>query len=109
MKQLTERQSQILQFIVGFVNVHGYPPTLREIGSVFGISSTNGVTCHLNLIEKKGYIQQSPMKSRGIRVMKNCNVESMNLLTFKELAPTLFRAQIKTDILCKIKEAFDNA
>jgi len=40
---------------------------LREIGSHFGIRSTNGVNDHLRALEKKGYLQREDLKSRALR------------------------------------------
>lgn len=64
---LTERQREILEFIRGSITERGYPPTLREIGSHFGIRSTNGVNDHLRALEKKGYLQREDLKSRALR------------------------------------------
>jgi repressor LexA len=64
---LTERQREVLDFISGSINRCGYPPTLREIGSHFGIRSTNGVNDHLRALEKKGYLQREDLKSRALR------------------------------------------
>ena len=55
-KILTKRQQDILDFIESFLQKRGYPPTLREIGNEFGISSTNGVRVNLAALEKKKYI-----------------------------------------------------
>lgn len=47
------------------------PPTVREIGNHFEISSTNGVRSILAALIKKGYINRSPRLSRGIEVIDN--------------------------------------
>ena len=59
-KKLTDRQQEILDFIVSEIQRQGYPPTLREICSKFDISSTQGVRRHIDALEKKGYIQREP-------------------------------------------------
>jgi repressor LexA len=64
---LTERQREILDFISRSIAKRGYPPTLREIGSHFGIKSTNGVNDHLRALEKKGYLHREDLKSRALR------------------------------------------
>src|SRR4029079_18032607 len=64
---LTDRQREILEFITQSINQRGYPPTLREIGTHFGIKSTNGVNDHLRALEKKGYLQREDLKSRALR------------------------------------------
>jgi SOS-response transcriptional repressor LexA len=53
-KGLTDRQRAILDWIVEFMREHRLPPTLREIGRAFGISSP-GVLGHLRALERKGY------------------------------------------------------
>src|SRR5436190_17581477 len=64
---LTDRQREILDFITRSISARGYPPTLREIGSHFGIRSTNGVNDHLRALEKKGYLHREDLKSRALR------------------------------------------
>jgi repressor LexA len=68
--RLTERQAQILDFITASIDERGYPPTLREIGTHFGIKSTNGVNDHLKALEKKGYLRREDLKSRAMRPVK---------------------------------------
>jgi SOS-response transcriptional repressor LexA len=46
----------------------GYPPTLRELGQALGIRSTNGVTDHLNALERRGLVRRSAFHSRGLVV-----------------------------------------
>jgi repressor LexA len=66
-KELTKRQRDILDFIIGNIRENGFPPTIAEIGQEFGISSTNGVNDHLVALERKGYIERSS-KARGIHI-----------------------------------------
>ena len=63
---LNDRARDILGFIQRFAREHGYPPTIREIGREYGISSTNGVRYYLNLLEKEGHLRRSERISRGI-------------------------------------------
>lgn len=70
-KQLTERQEEILIFIQQFQQEYGYPPTLREIGKRFNISSTFGVKRHLEALTKKGYLNILSNASRGISINKD--------------------------------------
>lgn len=69
MKNLTEKQEKILDFISKFIVESGYPPTIREIGKNFSINSTNGVNDHLVALERKGYIRRGKDKSRAIEVI----------------------------------------
>ena len=74
-KILTKRQQEILDFIEDFIGRRGYPPTLREIGNEFGISSTNGVRVNLAALEKKQYIIRRPWLSRGIELVHKPKVK----------------------------------
>lgn len=65
---LTDKQEKILTFIVDYVGEKGYPPSIREIGNEFGISSLRGVTVHLDALQRKGMIQRLST-SRSITVI----------------------------------------
>jgi repressor LexA len=68
LKPLTSRQEEIYGFIHDQITERGAPPTLREIGERFGITSTNGVRAALEALARKGYIVRSPARSRGIEL-----------------------------------------
>ena len=70
-KELTTRQEEILEYIKKYSKENRMPPTVREIGNHFEISSTNGVRSILAALIKKGYINRSPRLSRGIEVISN--------------------------------------
>jgi len=63
------RQRQILEFLRGHARDHAYPPTVREIGSAVGLSSSSTVQNHLNALESKGLIKRDPSKSRTVEVV----------------------------------------
>ncbi len=65
---LSTRQKKILDFIEKFINDHGYPPTIREIGEAVGIASTSVVNYNLNKLVERGYIEREPEVSRGLRL-----------------------------------------
>ncbi|MCL5028531.1 MAG: transcriptional repressor LexA [Bacteroidetes bacterium] len=81
-KQLTDRQEEILVFIKQFREENGYPPTLREIGKKFEISSTFGVKRHLDALVKKGYLNIESNASRGISFQRDTE-ESQETKLFK--------------------------
>jgi repressor LexA len=74
---LTDKQERILTFIVDYVNDKGYPPSIREIGNAFNISSLRGVTVHLDALERKGYIKRAST-SRSITVIGKTGATSPN-------------------------------
>src|SRR5262245_55149519 len=65
---LTGRQRQVYEFIVERLERAGRPPTMREVGTALGISSTNGVRYFHDALETKGYIERDPGLSRRIRL-----------------------------------------
>lgn len=67
MKPLTDKQQAVLDFIKQFIAGNGYAPTVREIGSSFGIC-VKGAFDHINAIEKKGYISRHRGISRSITI-----------------------------------------
>jgi repressor LexA len=73
--KLTDRQEEILIFIQQFTAENGYPPTLREIGKNFQISSTFGVKRHLEALVKKGHINIESNASRGISMIRKVQDE----------------------------------
>jgi len=69
-EKLTFRQKKVLEFIQDMIEKRGLPPTIREIGERFRITSTNGVRDILSALSKKGYIRRKPLVSRGIELLK---------------------------------------
>jgi repressor LexA len=66
---LTTRQEETLKFIKQKIAKDGYPPTVREIGKVLGLSSPATIQVHLSNLEKKGYIKKDENKSRAIELL----------------------------------------
>lgn len=74
-KELTERQREVLDFIREMIENKGLPPTIREIGEKFKIASTNGVRAILSALSRKGYIRRKPLVSRGIELIKKAKLQ----------------------------------
>ena len=66
MKNLTERQKEILDLIKSYIGNYGFPPTRADISKELGFKSANAAEQHLRAIEKKGYIKILSGASRGI-------------------------------------------
>jgi len=69
-RTLTRRQQDIFDLIRELIIQRGYGPTVREIGLNFGISSPNGVMCHLKALERKGLIVRHAKQSRAIELVE---------------------------------------
>jgi len=72
MKDLTKRQSQVLDFIKAFIDSHKYPPTIREIAQNFKIS-VKGAYDHVKALEKKDVIACDTNRSRAIEITSDDN------------------------------------
>lgn len=66
MGDLSDRQTEILTFISKHCAVHGYPPTVREIGLAVGLTSPSTVHAHLAKLEAAGHIRRDPTKPRAM-------------------------------------------
>ena len=66
---LTARQQEIWNFLVEYVDRHGYPPTVREIGEHVGLASPSTVHAHLANLERAGLLRRDPTKPRALELI----------------------------------------
>jgi repressor LexA len=66
---LTARQQEIWQFLADYVDEHGYPPTVREIGDAVGLASPSTVHAHLANLERAGLLRRDPTKPRALELV----------------------------------------
>ena len=67
---LTKRQKEVLDFIVGFLNKHGYSPSFEEIARPLKLTSLATVHKHITTLERKGFIRRGYNRSRSLEVMQ---------------------------------------
>jgi repressor LexA len=67
--ELTGRQREIWNFLLDYVDGHGYPPTVREIGEAVGLASPSTVHSHLANLERAGYLRRDPTKPRALELL----------------------------------------
>ena len=72
---LTKRQQKIFDYVMVFREQHGYCVSVREIMQKFGISSPNGVTCHLAALRRKGWVTWEAHQARTIRAVEADHAE----------------------------------
>lgn len=70
MKELTDRQKEVLSFIRGYTELHPYPPTIREVASYFSIS-VKGAHDHITALKKKEYLRQTDKRSRTMELVRD--------------------------------------
>jgi repressor LexA len=80
MKDLSRRQQSILQYIERFLDENDYPPTIRDIQTELGISSTSVVDYNLKALEARGLIRRNSKISRGIELV-NRGPSRRNMVT----------------------------
>jgi len=66
---LTRRQRQVLDVIHGFIDKHGYSPSLEEIGSELELSSVATVHKHVSHLVQKGYVRRTWNQNRSIEIV----------------------------------------
>jgi repressor LexA len=74
---LTSRQRQILEVIDQSMRDKGYPPSVREIGEIVGLTSPSTVHTHLNTLQRLGYLRRDPAKPRAIEVRYDPTTEAI--------------------------------
>jgi len=68
-EDLTSTQKKVLIFLKDFLREKGFPPTLREIASHFGLTGPKAPQKTLNILGRKGYIRRVPGLSRGTEIL----------------------------------------
>src|SRR5437867_9680184 len=88
---LTGRQQEIWDFLVEYVDRHGYPPTVREIGDAVGLASPSTVHAHLANLERAGLLKRDPTKPRAIELVGRRRDEAPERETSVPTLPLLGR------------------
>lgn len=66
---LSAVEQKVYHYLLDFLTAHTYQPSVREIGKHFHIKSTKTVSELLHSLERKGYIERDPSRSRGVRLL----------------------------------------
>lgn len=71
MREVSEKQNEIYEFLKTYTDNKGYPPSVREICEAVGLKSTSSVHGHLKRLEGKGLIRRDPTKPRALEIIDN--------------------------------------
>lgn len=82
--KLSKRQQSIYDFICSYTTEHGYPPSVREIGSAVGLASPSTVHMHLKVLQERGLIKRDSKKPRTIEVVEDDQPTGPTLATVEE-------------------------
>ncbi|MDD5701571.1 MAG: transcriptional repressor LexA [Dehalococcoidales bacterium] len=104
MRTLSPRQQRILSFIRQFLADKSYPPTIRDIGSGCGISSTSVADYNLGILEKEGYIRRHRDVSRGIELLDGTSGRA-----FKAVVPVIGQIAAGEPIPVPASESWSSA
>lgn len=66
---LNDRQNTIYDYICDYLKAHGFPPTVREIAEMAGLSSSSSAHHYLKQLEEKGYIRRREGSPRAIEIV----------------------------------------
>ncbi len=94
-KELTPTQEKVFDFLKEYLAGKGFPPTLREIASHFGLRGPKAPQKTLNILERKGYIHKVPGGSRAIEILAYPSVRLTQILP----VPIVGRVQAGEPIL----------
>ena len=92
--ELTGRQREIWSFLVEYVDRHGYPPTVREIGEAVGLASPSTVHAHLANLERAGLLRRDPTKPRALELVGRTRDAAKSAETVAELPKLPLLGQI---------------
>jgi repressor LexA len=67
---LTKRQKEVLDYLVAFLNKHGYSPSFEEIARALKLTSLATVHKHLSTLERKGYVRRGYNQSRSLEILQ---------------------------------------
>jgi repressor LexA len=68
-KRSTKRQRELLNFVDGFIQGHGYGPSYREIMRALGYKSVSTVAVHIDGLMAKGYLRKRDRSARSLEVV----------------------------------------
>jgi len=80
MKELTERQKEVLSFISGYIKKHSYSPTVREIADHYSIS-VKGAHDHITALRRKGFLKQTDKRPRTLGLMHKKFDDSSDMIS----------------------------
>ncbi|HET8998914.1 MAG TPA: transcriptional repressor LexA [bacterium] len=75
-RKITDRQRQVLEYLVNEVKTKGYAPSIREIGLALGLRSPSTVHQHLTALEQKGCIRRHGERMRALEVVDKSLVQN---------------------------------
>ena len=76
MRNMTDRQTEILEFIYQHATEHSLPPTRAEIAKHFGFRSPNAAEMHVQALARKNMLEITPNASRALRLTAEMSADA---------------------------------
>jgi len=105
-EQLTDRQRQVLRFIIDSARETGFSPTVREIAGEFGFRSPKAASDHLAALERKGYIRRTAGRSRAIELTDEVRIDRGVPIIGRVAAGTPIMAEENYEGVLDLQEVF---
>ena len=102
--KVTPKQQKVLDFIQEKINRDNLPPTIREIASACGFSSTGTVRDYLDALTKKGYLKRANNKARSIELLQGSSNKIRLLASIPAGKPN--EAHTDTDNFMDLEQMF---
>ncbi len=75
MKKVSKKQMNVFNILKESIETTGYPPSIRELCELVGVTSTSTIHGHLKQLEEKGYIRRDLSKPRAIEILYHSETE----------------------------------
>jgi repressor LexA len=93
---LTPIERRIYNYLVEYLKRETFQPSIREIGTRFGIRSTKTVTEHLQSLQRKGYLDRTPSRSRALRILGlNLSPATVTVPLYKRPQPAVLDEDVE--------------
>lgn len=83
-ERATKKQHELLSYIDGFIQTHGYGPSYREIMRALDYKSVSTVATHVGGLIAKGYLEKTGSSARSLQVVARTQAESGNMSWLRE-------------------------
>ena len=77
----TKRQKELLDYVDGFIQEHGYGPSYREIMNAIGYKSVSTVAIHIDGLITKGFLRKTDNSARSLEVVTTSPTTAANSKT----------------------------
>lgn len=78
-ERATKKQHELLSYIDGFIQTHGYGPSYREVMRALDYKSVSTVAAHVSGLITKGYLEKTGSSARSLQVVARTQTESSNM------------------------------